>query len=99
MGNAIRHLIEAAQAVGYRVSIEVVGHTDKTGSIEENLKLGQARADYVLTALQAQALPELKMTAAGAGWRQPLLGEMTDQDRALNRRASLHVTLTDTAEE
>ena len=99
LGTAIRRLVAAAQAVGYRISIEVVGHTDKTGSVEENLKLGQARADYVLAGLLAQGLAGITLTAAGAGWRQPLLGEMTDQDRALNRRASLHVTLTDTAEE
>lgn len=99
MGLAIRRLIEAAHDVGYRVAIDVIGHTDRTGSVEENLKLGQARADYVLAALRAQGLPEVKMTASGAGWRQPLLGEMTDQDRALNRRVSLRVTLIDTAEE
>ena len=97
MGAAVRRLVEAAQAVGYRISIEVVGHTDKTGSVEENLKLGQERADYVLSALVAQGFTEINMTAVGAGWRQPLLGEMTDQDRALNRRVSLHVTLTDTS--
>ncbi len=99
MATAIRQLVDAATAVHYSVQIEVLGHTDKTGSVEENLRLAQGRAEYVIAALRSQDLPEIKLTAVGAGWRQPLQGEMTEEDRALNRRTSLKVILTDTLEE
>jgi len=99
MAMAIRQLVDAANAVHYSVQIEVLGHTDKTGSVEENLRLAQGRAEYVIAALRSQGLPEIKLTAVGAGWRQPLQGEMTEEDRASNRRTSLKVILTDALEE
>ena len=99
MSTAVRQLVDAASAVHYSVEIEVLGHTDKTGSVEENLRLAQGRAEYVIAGLRSQGLTEIKLTAVGAGWRQPLQGEMTEEDRALNRRTSLKVILTDTLEE
>jgi flagellar motor protein MotB len=99
MSTAVRQLVDAASALHYSVQIEVLGHTDKTGSLEENLRLAQGRAEYVIAALRNQGLTEIKLTAVGAGWRQPLQGEMTEEDRALNRRTSLKVILTDTLEE
>jgi OmpA-OmpF porin, OOP family len=95
----VRQLVDAARAVHYSVQIEVLGHTDKTGSVEENLRLAQGRAEYVIAGLRSQGLAEIKFTAIGAGWRQPLQGEMTEEDRALNRRTSLKVILTDALEE
>jgi outer membrane protein OmpA-like peptidoglycan-associated protein len=99
MSTAVRQLVDAASAVHYSVQIEVLGHTDKTGSVEENLRLAQGRAEYVIAGLRSQGLAEIKLTAVGAGWRQPLQGEMTEEDRALNRRTSLKVILTDALEE
>jgi outer membrane protein OmpA-like peptidoglycan-associated protein len=99
MSTAVRQLVDAASAVDYSVQIEVLGHTDKTGSVEENLRLAQGRAEYVIAGLRSQGITEIKLTAVGAGWRQPLQGEMTEEDRALNRRTSLKVILTDTLEE
>jgi len=99
MATAVRQLVDAASAVHYSVQIEVLGHTDKTGSVEENLRLAQGRAEYVITGLRSQGLTEIQLNAVGAGWRQPLQGEMTEEDRALNRRTSLKVILTDALEE
>jgi hypothetical protein len=99
MATAVRQLVEAANAVNYSIQIEVLGHTDRTGSVEENLRLAQGRAEYVIAGLRNQGLTEIKLTPVGAGWRQPLLGEMTEEDRALNRRTSLKVILIDTLEE
>jgi outer membrane protein OmpA-like peptidoglycan-associated protein len=99
MATAVRQLVDAASAVHYSVQIEVLGHTDKTGSVEENLRLAQGRAEYVIAGLRSQGLAEIQLTAVGAGWRQPLQGEMTEEDRALNRRTSLKVILTDALEE
>jgi outer membrane protein OmpA-like peptidoglycan-associated protein len=99
LATAVRQLVDAASAVHYSVQIEVLGHTDKTGSVEENLRLAQGRAEYVIAGLRSQGLTEINLTAVGAGWRQPLQGEMTEEDRALNRRTSLKVILTDILEE
>ncbi|MGE3539289.1 MAG: OmpA family protein [Candidatus Tectimicrobiota bacterium] len=95
----IQRLAETVQQVGGQMQIEVFGHTDRSGSVEENLKLGQERANYVINALTTQGLGEVKMIAVRAGWRQPAYGEMTEQDRALNRRVSLRAILTDVADE
>src|SRR4029453_14999661 len=99
MATAVRQLVDAASAVHYSVQIEVLGHTDKTGSVEENLRLAPGRAEYVIAGLRSQGLTEINLTAVGAGWRQPVQGEMTEEDRALNRRTSLKVILTDPLEE
>jgi OOP family OmpA-OmpF porin len=99
ISTAVQQLVDAASAVHYSVQIEVLGHTDKTGSVEENLRLAQGRAEYVIAGLRSQGITEISLTAVGAGWRQPLQGEMTEEDRALNRRTSLKVILTDTLEE
>jgi outer membrane protein OmpA-like peptidoglycan-associated protein len=99
MFTAVRQLVDAASAVHYSVQIEVLGHTDKTGSVEENLRLAQGRAEYVIAGLRNQGLTGINLTAVGAGWRQPVHGEMTEEDRALNRRTSLKVILTDILEE
>lgn len=87
-----------AHTVHYSVALDVLGHTDRSGSVEENLKLAQRRAEYVVSTIRTEGLPALKMTAIGAGWRQPVSNEMTEEDRAFNRRISPKVTLTDTAE-
>lgn len=95
----IQRLTMVARDLGVSMRLEVFGHTDRRGSVDENLKLGQERANYVITALTEQGLTDVKMVAVRVGWRQPLQEEMTEQDRALNRRVSIRAILADTADE
>jgi outer membrane protein OmpA-like peptidoglycan-associated protein len=95
----VTQLVDVAQEAQQQVQLQVVGHTDRTGSVEENLKLAQGRAEYVLVALRARGLADINMTIVRAGWRQTGQGEMTEEDRASNRRVSLRVILTDSSAE
>lgn len=99
IATALTRLVAVAQEAGQQVRIEIVGHTDRTGSAEENLKLAQGRAAYVLGALRDQGLADIAMSTVGAGWRHTGQGEMTAEDRALNRRVSLRVIVTDNSTE
>lgn len=99
LAETIQRLVETAQHLGMSIRIEVFGHTDLSGSVETNLKLGQERATYVIAALMAQGLTEINIGAVRAGSKQPLQPEITEQDRAINRRVSLRVLLTGTADE
>jgi outer membrane protein OmpA-like peptidoglycan-associated protein len=92
----LEKLFEAAQAVGQSVHIEIVGHSDTTGSEERiNKRLSQERADAVLAALTSQGIDTTKFTTLGMGSKALLREEITEQDRALNRRVSFRVMLTD----
>lgn len=65
---------------------EVGGHTDSSGSEAANLRLSEARARAVLTALRTDALPLLAMTAKGYGAGEPVADNGTAEGRAKNRR-------------
>lgn len=58
------------------------------------LQISQDRAEWMLTALVAQGVPRASLSAMGVGAKEPLFDEVTDEDRALNRRVSLRVNLT-----
>lgn len=74
-----------------RITIE--GHTDSTGSIQENLKLSEKRAEAVKTYLVAnKTLPESHIQATGYGPNRPLAPNTTPENRAINRRIDVVIT-------
>lgn len=74
------------------VQIEIGGHTDGQGSEGSNLSLSQARADSVLSALQARNVDVTGFTAKGYGESQPLGDNETDAGREANRRIEFKLT-------
>jgi OmpA-OmpF porin, OOP family len=68
------------------IALEVQGHTDSVGAEDYNLKLSQSRADAVRVALVARGIAGSRLTAKGYGFRQPLVPNTSDSNRALNRR-------------
>jgi OOP family OmpA-OmpF porin len=70
--------------------IEVDGHTDSVGSDKKNLALSQARAESVMSYLQAHGVSNT-MTAKGYGKADPIADNRTSDGRLQNRRVILKV--------
>jgi OOP family OmpA-OmpF porin len=66
--------------------VQIIGHTDSSGSRSTNLALSQARADAVKTYLVDKGLPPARFETLGAGPDQPVATNATAEGRAKNRR-------------
>ena len=72
--------------------VDVIGHTDSTGSAEYNQQLSVRRAQSVSSYLQSQkVLPEQLLTS-GMGPNSPIASNDTPEGRALNRRVEIILT-------
>ncbi|HSF30230.1 MAG TPA: OmpA family protein [Candidatus Tectomicrobia bacterium] len=91
---AMLRLSELAQAAHAHLHIDILGHADTTGREAKNLLLSQARAERVLADLVAQGLAGAILSATGVNTKLPHLHEVTDEDRAMNRRVSFRVNIT-----
>ena len=91
----MRQLMAAARGVGAGVRIEVRGHTDQTGTDEANALLSVQRAEHVVSLLTAEGLDAGLFSSVGLGATSPLRPELSDEDRALNRRVSFRVIISD----
>jgi outer membrane protein OmpA-like peptidoglycan-associated protein len=68
------------------LKVEVGGHADFSGSEDYNQQLSQARADAVRSALIAAGVESSRLTAVGYGRSRPLVPNITEANRARNRR-------------
>ncbi|MDN5513662.1 MAG: OmpA family protein [Pseudomonas sp.] len=71
--------------------VNIVGHTDSTGSQELNQSLSQRRAQSVANYLTANGVPGQRISAYGAGPSQPIASNSTDAGRAQNRRVEINL--------
>lgn len=69
--------------------IEVVGHTDNTGSAAYNYDLSQRRANAVAGVLNQNGVPYGRITTIGRGYDQPIASNATPEGRAQNRRVEI----------
>lgn len=71
--------------------IEIVGHTDNTGSSAYNQDLSQRRAVSVANVLREAGVPNARIAAYGRGEDQPLpnASNLTPEGRAQNRRVEI----------
>ncbi len=68
----------------------VVGHTDNTGTFDENMKLSIDRATAVVNALITQySANPANLKACGAGPIAPVASNATEEGKSLNRRVEL----------
>ncbi|MBD9484981.1 OmpA family protein [Pseudomonas sp. PDM14] len=72
-------------------SIEIVGHTDSTGSHSHNMALSQRRAQSVANYLQAQGVNAARVSTRGAGPDQPVASNANESGRAQNRRVEVNL--------
>lgn len=70
-------------------TIEVVGHTDSTGSAAYNMDLSQRRAIAVADVLMSSGVPSARITAYGRGEDQPIASNATPAGQAMNRRVEI----------
>jgi outer membrane protein OmpA-like peptidoglycan-associated protein len=85
-------LQEVAKLLGADPSLKlwVVGHTDSVGAVEGNMKLAQARAEAVVTALTtAHGVAAARLKGYGVGPLAPVASNDSDDGRAKNRRVEL----------
>jgi outer membrane protein OmpA-like peptidoglycan-associated protein len=73
--------------VGMKLIIE--GHTDSTGTAEQNQVLSQKRAESVKAYLIAAGVSSGRLSAVGFGASKPVASNSTDMGKAQNRRVEL----------
>ncbi len=66
--------------------IEIVGHTDNSGSRALNLALSQSRAETVKSYLAGKGIEPSVLSAVGVGPDQPIAPNDKEENRARNRR-------------
>lgn len=69
--------------------IEVIGHTDNTGTAAYNQDLSQRRAVSVSGVLRETGVPGGRLSAYGRGEDQPVASNLTPEGRAQNRRVEI----------
>lgn len=94
LASALRELDEYARARRRRVQVDVVGHTDSDGLDAANVPLSEARANAALAVVGASRFGALDFVVVPAGSREPLTPGTTEDEKALNRRASFRVVWT-----
>jgi len=72
--------------------LKISGHTDSAGKEESNLRLSQARADAIKEYLTtAFPIDTTRVTAIGYGSSKPIVQEVTDDHKQLNRRVEFEI--------
>ena len=69
--------------------VEVIGHTDNSGSAAYNQDLSQRRAVSVANVLRESGVPNGRIAAYGRGEDQPIASNLTVEGRAQNRRVEI----------
>jgi outer membrane protein OmpA-like peptidoglycan-associated protein len=73
-------------------TINVIGHTDNTGSADYNYTLSRQRAQSVTSFLSRQGVSSSRLRSTGRGEDQPVATNLTPQGRQLNRRVEIIIT-------
>lgn len=74
------------------LNLRISGHTDSAGREEANLKLSQDRADAIKRYLTEEfGIDTNRVEAIGYGSSKPIVEEVTDKDRQLNRRVEFEI--------
>jgi outer membrane protein OmpA-like peptidoglycan-associated protein len=73
-------------------TVQVIGHTDNTGSAAYNQDLSQRRASAVSAILLRNGVPSARVVAFGRGEDQPIASNLDEAGRAQNRRVEIIIT-------
>ncbi len=72
-------------------AFRIEGHTDASGTRDENITLSHQRADAVVRALTQRGIAADRLQAVGLGPDEPLTSNATARGRARNRRIEVHM--------
>lgn len=72
--------------------IDIIGHTDNTGSLELNQRLSEQRALSVSRYLESREVLDERIMTRGKGPNAPIASNDTPEGRALNRRVEIVLT-------
>ncbi len=78
---------------GKAVSLDVVGHADRSGSDEYNMGLSERRANTVKGELVTLGVPESAIRITWKGESEPLVATADGVREPQNRRASITINL------
>lgn len=74
-----------------RPVVEVKGHTDNSGSAEDNIELSLERAEFVRDYLELSGISQDRLRSLGLGESSPLTSNDTEYGRKQNRRVEFRV--------
>jgi outer membrane protein OmpA-like peptidoglycan-associated protein len=75
-----------------KFKLKISGHTDSAGKEESNLRLSQSRADAIRKYLTTEfPIDGARITAIGYGSANPIVREVTDDHKQLNRRVEFEI--------
>lgn len=74
-----------------RTYVDVIGHTDSTGSDDYNQQLSEARANSVARYLKSQQVLPQRILTKGMGETAPIASNSTAEGRAENRRVEIRL--------
>jgi outer membrane protein OmpA-like peptidoglycan-associated protein len=75
-----------------KLKLRISGHTDSQGREDANLRLSQARADAIKNYLANEfKIDTGRITAIGFGSSKPIVQEVTDKHKQLNRRVEFEI--------
>lgn len=75
-------------------TVQVIGHTDDTGTAEYNQELSTRRASAVAAILTANGVAPGRVIAYGKGEHSPIATNLTEEGKAQNRRVEIIITPT-----
>ena len=71
--------------------LNIVGHTDNTGTDAINNPLSENRANSVKSFIMNQGVAASRMTSSGVGSTQPIANNATNEGKAQNRRVEIFI--------
>lgn len=86
-------ILRSAASLNKDIQITIRGHTDTTGTAQENILLSQARAKKILGDLNRQGIEIKKLQVVGVGANMPLQPEVNITAKQINRRVSFQVLI------
>lgn len=73
------------------MQVEISGHTDNVGAVEDNAVLSQRRADAVRAYLVGKGIPSKQLIAIGKGESKPVYPNDSEENRQVNRRVEFTI--------
>ncbi len=89
--HSMKYLSDLSEALkeNDHMKVRLTGHTDNVGSAAFNMRLSKYRAEVIRDYLVGAGVNPKRIETDGKGLTEPINGNKTEADRALNRRVEL----------